>query len=483
MQAAAQAGAGVEAGRRCEARWAEAGGVRLSGAAACASGTSGTSGMGGMGGHGGAGGVHFRAEREAAARAGRLCTPAQHARGGSDDAEAGQSRDAQAGAHDGLPRPTQDGGAARPRFGRRASAEALGAAAAAAEEEEEEVCTSRMQPSRGMGRRGGAALGTITNDATGPSRAASRGGGEASKPPRGMEWPSAELGASQEVPLAAAAASARRDAVRERRELADEARRQALLQKQQLKMQQQQQQQQPGEEELAWPQSHEELPPARHDAVRQRREQAEAARLQALLQKQQLKTQLSQARLPDVGGIDEGWDAQVEYENVRREAARQRREQAEEARLQALLHKQQLKQQQQQHSNSRPASAAEHQPPAGYGGQASWDPDADAARRDAVRQRREQAEAARRQALLQKTASGGATDPNAELLRLQANLEALPGGAQYNASRTGLRKQIATIQAAQTRETRRREQAQREAQWEGKREEQEAQRVANAHSR
>ena len=233
-----------------------------------------------------------------------------------------------------------------------------------------------------------------------------------------------------------------------------------------------------GEEELAWAQSHEELPPARHDAVRQRREQAEAARLQALLQKQQLKAQLSEARLPDVGGIDSGWDAQVEYENARREAARQRREQAEEARLQALLHKQQLKQQQQQHSNSRPASAAEHQPPAGYGGQASWDPDADAARRDAVRQRREQAEAARRQALLQKTASGGATDRNAELLRLQANLEALPGGAQYNASRTGLRKQIATIQAAHTRETRQREQAQREAQ-----REQEAQRVANAQSR
>ena len=34
---------------------------------------------------------------------------------------------------------------------------------------------------------------------------------------------------------------------------------------------------------------------------------------------------------------------------------------------------------------------------------------------------------------------------------MQANLEGLPGGAQYNASRTGLRKQIATIQAAHTR--------------------------------
>ena len=99
-----------------------------------------------------------------------------------------------------------------------------------------------------------------------------------------------------------------------------------------------------------------------------------------------------------------------------------------------------------------------------------------------MRQRREQAEAARRQALLQKTASGGATDRDAELLRLQANLEALPGGAQYNASRTGLRKQIATIQAAHTRETRQREQARREAQREAQRE-QEAQRVANAQSR
>ena len=57
---------------------------------------------------------------------------------------------------------------------------------------------------------------------------------------------------------------------------------------------------------------------------------------------------------------------------------------------------------------------------------------------------------------------------------MQANLEGLPGGAQYNASRTGLRKQIATIQAAHTREARQREQAQREAQ----REQEAAQREA-----
>ena len=110
-----------------------------------------------------------------------------------------------------------------------------------------------------------------------------------------------------------------------------------------------------------------------------------------------------------------------------------------------------------------------------------WDPDAEGTRRDAVRQRREQAEEARRQALLNRTSGGGATDRNAELVRLQANLEGLPAGAQYNASRTGLRKQIATIQAAHVRETRQREQAQREAQREQEARH-EAQRVANAQS-
>ena len=61
--------------------------------------------------------------------------------------------------------------------------------------------------------------------------------------------------------------------------------------------------------------------------------------------------------------------------------------------------------------------------------------------------------------LLQKRANGPA-DRTAELERLQAMLEAAP----TDASRAGLKKQIATIRAAHTREVRQREQAQREAQ-------------------
>ena len=79
----------------------------------------------------------------------------------------------------------------------------------------------------------------------------------------------------------------------------------------------------------------------------------------------------------------------------------------------------------------------------------------------------------------QKTAGGGATDRHA----LSWFACKPTWRAQCNASRTGLRKQIATIQAAHTREARQREQAQREAQREQEAAQREAQRVANAQSR
>ena len=132
---------------------------------------------------------------------------------------------------------------------------------------------------------------TIATDATEEVRAPSHGARSDASQPRGTDWPAAEMGApsgfdeSPSCPsLASAMASSRHDLVRQRREQAEEARKQALLQKQQQKQQQQQQQQQQARELVAPPLDEEagwEAASTRHDAVRQRRQQAEEAKRQA----------------------------------------------------------------------------------------------------------------------------------------------------------------------------------------------------------
>jgi|EP00966_Prymnesium_polylepis_P257315 hypothetical protein len=91
-------------------------------------------------------------------------------------------------------------------------------------------------------------------------------------------------------------------------------------------------------------------------------------------------------------------------------------------------------------------------------------------RREAVRARRAAAEEARKAALLQKVASresaasdGGQGGPEAQIVRLQQALDAVPAGGAHEATRAGLQKQLATHRATLVREQRKREQAVREA--------------------
>ncbi|KAL1503167.1 hypothetical protein AB1Y20_011226 [Prymnesium parvum] len=136
------------------------------------------------------------------------------------------------------------------------------------------------------------------------------------------------------------------------------------------------------------------------------------------------------------------------------EAARVRRQQAEEARKVALLRK----------LGAREAVA---QPEVEDRGD-EFGLNALDERREAARARRERAEEARRAALLQKVAGREGLrrvppSPTEQIEKLQAALDSLPAGAAHDATRAGLRKQLATHRATLVREQRKREQQAREA--------------------
>ena len=405
------------------------------------------------------------------------------------------------------------GGQRRAMFGRRASSPALrpGETGEVRGVEEGSFTAggqrglSERQPSRGVGRRGVShAAETSATDATESHGALPLRGGSGGRKSRGScgggcgggstvagGWPAVEVVESGASPhdldqrgascpsLASAAQTSRHGAVKQRREQAEEARKQALLQKQQQK-------QQPREPQAPPPAAADEfgggdggslyleeaMGGTRHDAVRLRREQAEEAKRQALIRR--LEQQKQQAQAPGAAppDPDDGWDAQMEREAARREAVRLRREQAEEARKQALMQKLQTKEPvyHGSHGGGHGPPPAEAYDPGAYEevarqqGDVSLEPSRDDARREAARQRREQADEARRQALLQRRGGGGGgggggSAGEVELERLQILLD----GATSDASRAGLKKQIATIRAAHIREVRQREQAQREA--------------------
>lgn len=167
----------------------------------------------------------------------------------------------------------------------------------------------------------------------------------------------------------------------------------------------------------------------------------------------------------------------------RHELARARRLAAEEARKTALMQRRAAKDGVVGGGGDGGCDAAAEATPAPEAEVESAD-----LRRDAARARRQAAEEARRAALLDKRAakdrgSGGqgAGGDDAEVTRLQAALALVPEGAAHDATRTGLRKQLAARKAVAVRAQRQREMAQREAQREAlrgvSREAQDAQQV------
>ena len=149
-------------------------------------------------------------------------------------------------------------------------------------------------------------------------------------------------------------------------------------------------------------------------------------------------------------------------QDARREAARARRQAAEEERRQALLRKREGRER---------GGASGGEVGGGFAADADLQlpnmdlqPSVEDERREAARARRQAAEEERRQALLRKRegrATPDRSDHGAEIVRLQAALESLPAGAAHEASRAGLRKQLATHKAALLRDQRQREQAAR----------------------
>ena len=131
--------------------------------------------------------------------------------------------------------------------------------------------------------------------------------------------------------------------------------------------------------------------------------------------------------------------------------AAQRRQAAEEARKAALLAKQQP---------AEPPADVPSPPPE------LAPSDKDVRMRQAA-QRRQAAEEARKAELLQKRSAKAekreTPDADHEVLRIELLLDDLPQGRAGDASRAGLKKQLAAAKAVAVREQRKREMAEREA--------------------
>ena len=192
----------------------------------------------------------------------------------------------------------------------------------------------------------------------------------------------------------------------------------------------------------------------------QRREAAEARRAAA----ERARREAIEARLRQGGHPGREWTEDdllgpSAYEE-RRQAALARKAKAEAARVEAINAKA---------SRSALGLASVATSP-GWSEEDILAPSATAERHEAAAARRALAEAARRQALLRKVGPiegeknplGPSADHRSEAARLEAALAALPADAS-EATRMGLKKQLATHKAVLIREQRKKEQLEREA--------------------